>query len=48
MVTIATLLKAYSLYKAGSSLYKQYKRSYKGKSKRKRNKMINTNFWGSK
>jgi len=48
MVSIATLLTAYKLYRAGSSIYKQYKRSYKGKSKRKRTKM-NTNIgWGSK
>ncbi len=48
MVTVATLLKAYALYKAGTGLYKQYKRSNKGKSKRKRKTMYNMNIgWGN-
>ncbi len=49
MVTLANLLTLYKLYRTGSAVYKQYKRSYKGKSKRKRNKMYNKNIgWGSK
>ncbi len=49
MVSMTTLLTAYKLYRAGSAIYKQYKRSYQGKSKRKRNKMNNQNIgWGSK
>ncbi len=47
MVSVATLLKAYTLYKTGSAIYKQYKRSYKGKSKRKQNKM-NNKGWSQK
>ncbi len=47
MVTVANLLTMIKLYKLGSSAYKQYKRSNKGKSKRKRNKMVNIG-WSQK
>ena len=47
MVTLANLLTLYKIYKLGSGAYKQYKRSYKGKSKRKRNKMTNKG-WSQK
>ena len=49
MVSLSTLLTAYKLYKVGSNLYKKYKRSYKGKSKRKRRMKNQLNIgWGSK
>ncbi len=49
MVSLATLLTAYKLYKTGTSVYKAYKRSYKGKKKAKRPQMQNLNIgWTQK
>jgi len=49
MVSMTAMLTAIKLARLGIKTYKQYKHSYTGKSKRKRNKMkeLNNN-WGSK
>ncbi len=50
MVTAVQIATAIRLAQVGIKAYKQYKSSYKGKAKRKRNKM-NKNLnkgWGSK